>query len=169
MGFGAGMVPKGCGFSLQNRGAGFYLKPGHPNCAGPSQRPYHTIIPGMLTHSDTNELYATISNMGANMQPQGHMQLTVGMIAGGLDPQAAIDMPRFCIQDGTQDGIVSLEDGINDKDLEELKKRGHKMRPRVSGHTRSLFGRAQIIKRDRKTGVLWAGSDGRADGCAIGF
>jgi len=169
MGFGTGIVPAGCGFSLQNRGAGFSLQAGHANVVAPSKRPCHTIIPGMLTHSDTEELYATISNMGANMQPQGHMQLTVGMIAGDLDPQAAIDMPRFCIRDGTQDGTVFLEDGIKDETVQELKNRKHKMKPGVSGHERSLFGRAQIIKRDRKTGVLWAGSDGRADGCAIGF
>jgi gamma-glutamyltranspeptidase/glutathione hydrolase len=71
--------------------------------------------------------------------------------------------------DGTQGGTVALEDGIREEVLEELKQRGHKMRSGVSGHERSVFGRAQIIKRDRKTGVLWAGSDGRADGCAMGF
>jgi gamma-glutamyltranspeptidase/glutathione hydrolase len=168
-GFGAGLVPDACGFSLQNRGAGFSLQAGHPNVVAPSKRPYHTIIPGMLTHSDTGELYATISNMGGDMQPQGHMQLTVDMIAGGLNPQEAVDMPRFCIVGGTQGGIVCFEDGYTEEVLEELKQRGHKMKSGVSGHGRSLFGRAQIIKRDRKTGVLWAGSDGRADGCAMGF
>jgi gamma-glutamyltranspeptidase/glutathione hydrolase len=169
LGFGSGLVPDACGFSLQNRGAGFSLQSGHPNALAPSKRPYHTIIPGMLTHSDTGELYATLSNMGGDMQPQGHMQLTVDMIAGGLDPQAAVDMPRFCILGGTQGGIVVWEDGITEDVLEELKRRGHYMRSGVSGFERSLFGRAQIIKRDRKTGVLWAGSDGRADGCAMGF
>ena len=169
MGFGTGIVPKGCGFTLQNRGFGFTLDRNHPNALAPGKRPYHTIIPGMLTHADTQELYATISNMGGNMQPQGHMQLTVDMLAGGLDPQAAIDQPRFCIADGTQGGVASLESGVDQAVVEELKARGHVLRANLKGHDRSLVGRAQIIKKDRKTGVLWAGSDGRADGCAMGY
>jgi gamma-glutamyltranspeptidase / glutathione hydrolase len=168
-GFGSGLVPEGCGFTLQNRGFGFTLEEGHVNTIGPSKRPYHTIIPGMLTHVDTGELYATLSNMGGHMQPQGHLQLTVSLVAGDLDPQAALDLPRFCILDGFHHGVCYLEDGIPKEVVEELKRRGHKLHPYVSGHERSAFGRAQIIKRDRTTGVLWAGSDGRADGCAMGF
>ena len=88
MGFGSGIVPEGCGFSLQNRGCGFTTNDDkHPNCLGPNKRPYHTIIPGMLTYADTNELYSTLTNMGGHMQPQGHLQLMVDMVAGGLDPQ----------------------------------------------------------------------------------
>jgi gamma-glutamyltranspeptidase/glutathione hydrolase len=169
MGFGTGIVPDGCGFTLQNRGSGFAVEPGHPNVAAPRKRPYHTIIPGMLTYSDTNELHSTLSNMGGNMQPQGHLQLTVAMIAGGLDPQAAIDHPRFCIADGTKDGVVYSEGGVDTKEVDELRSRGHDLHVNVVGHARSVFGRAQIIKRDRKNGVLWAGSDGRADGCAMGY
>jgi gamma-glutamyltranspeptidase/glutathione hydrolase len=169
MGFGTGIVPEGCGFTLQNRGFGFSVEPNHPNIVAPRKRPYHTIIPGMITFSDTNELHSSISNMGGNMQPQGHLQLTVDMIAGGLDPQAAIDLPRFCIADGTKEGTVQLEGGVARKDVEELRRRGHNLHDNVVGHARAIFGRAQIIKRDRNTGVLWAGSDGRADGCAIGY
>jgi gamma-glutamyltranspeptidase / glutathione hydrolase len=168
-GFGTGIVPDGCGFSLQNRGFGFDLvEPGsHPNAVCPSKRPCHTIIPGLLTHADDNDLYATLSNMGGHMQPQGHLQLTVNMLDGNLDPQAAIDQPRFCIADGTRDGVVYLEHGVDEHVVRELQDMGHLIQANITDP--SVFGRAQIIRRNRTTGVLWAGSDGRADGCAMGF
>mmetsp|Transcript_11943 Transcript_11943/g.25262 ORF Transcript_11943/g.25262 Transcript_11943/m.25262 type:complete len:591 (-) Transcript_11943:1377-3149(-) len=168
-GFGTGLVPTNCGFSLQNRGSGFSLDPSHPNSLEPNKRPYHTIIPGMITHSDTGELYASISNMGGYMQPQGQMQLTVDLVAGAVDPQTAVDLPRFCIADGTKNGIAMIEDGVSEDVVEELKSKGHRICSGVSSYSRSVFGRAQIIKKDRNTGVLWAGSDGRADGCAMGY
>jgi gamma-glutamyltranspeptidase/glutathione hydrolase len=168
MGFGTGLVPDGCGFTLQNRGAGFSLDENHPNVIESYKRPYHTIIPAMITHADTDELYATLSNMGGFMQPQGHMQLTVAL-ASGLDPQAAIDQPRFCISDGTHNGTVLIEEGVDDLTIMALLEMGHNMVPNVKGFSRAIFGKAQIIKRERKTGVLWAGSDGRSDGCAVGF
>mmetsp|Transcript_17099 Transcript_17099/g.30702 ORF Transcript_17099/g.30702 Transcript_17099/m.30702 type:complete len:629 (+) Transcript_17099:65-1951(+) len=170
MGFGTGLTPKHCGFTLQNRGAGFSLDPTHPNALAPSKRPYHTIIPALMTHADTDELYATLSNMGGFMQPQGHLQLVVNMLTNGMDPQTAIDAPRFCIPDGTQDGTVFLEDGFHPSTVSEMLRLGHKTKPSVAtGHEREVFGRAQIITRDRATGVLCAGSDGRADGCALGY
>lgn len=169
MGFGTGIVPEGCGFTLQNRGYGFSLDPDHPNAADGRKRPYHTIIPGMITHADTDELHSTLSNMGGYMQPQGHLQLTVGLVAGGLNPQAAVDFPRFCITDGTQNGSVHLESGVQMEEVMELQRRGHDLVPNIMGHDRAVFGRAQIIHRNRTSGVLWAGSDGRADGCAMGY
>lgn len=174
MGFGTGIVPEGCGFGLQNRGGGFHLgdgndgRPPHPNIFEGGKRPYHTILPGMLTHADTGELYATISNMGGNMQPQGHVQLTLAMIDHGLDPQAAIDTPRFCIADGTQGGTVMMEKEVHPSVVRELVERGHTVQNNVDSHDRAVFGRAQIIKR-AENGVWWAGSDGRGDGCAMGY
>mmetsp|Transcript_3264 Transcript_3264/g.6776 ORF Transcript_3264/g.6776 Transcript_3264/m.6776 type:complete len:316 (-) Transcript_3264:10-957(-) len=172
MGFGTGIVPEGCGFTLQNRGFGmavYYGCDDHPNAYAPNKRPYHTILPGMLTWAENDELYATISNMGGNMQPQGHMQLTVSMIDHGLDPQAAIDFPRFCIADGTQNGAVMMEKEIPPSVVRDLVERGHIVLNNIDGHGRAIFGRAQIIRKDPKTGVWWAGSDGRADGCAMGY
>lgn len=170
MGFGSGLVPDNSGFSLQNRGCGFTIDDdNHPNCLAPMKRPYHTIIPGMMTYADTNELHSTLTNMGGHMQPQGHLQLMVDMVAGGLDPQQAIDLPRYCIADGTRDGKIFVEGGVDDTVLEELRNRGHDIQTHVVGHGRAIFGRAQIISKSRENGVYWAGSDGRADGCAIGY
>lgn len=168
-GFGTGLCPEGCGFTLQNRGNGFSLDPNHLNALEPKKRPFHTIIPAMLTYADNDDLYATLSNMGGFMQPQGHMQLTVALVGAGLNPQAAIDMPRFCITDGTHDGVVFIEEGVNEDDIKELRKMNHKMKNNVSGFDRTMFGKAQIIRRDRENGVLWAGSECRADGCAFGY
>jgi gamma-glutamyltranspeptidase/glutathione hydrolase len=170
MGFGTGIVPNGCGFSLQNRAFGFHTNdPGHPNYLEGGKRPFHTIIPGMLTYAESGDLYASLSNMGGFMQPQGHLQLTVNMVARGLDPQTAIDEPRFCIADGTHQGVAFLEPGVTAKTEATLLARGHCLSIEAKGEHRGLFGKAQIIKRDPQTGVLWAGSDGRSDGCAMGY
>ena len=100
------------------------------------------------------------------MQPQGHMQVFAALVDSGLDPQSALDLPRFCIDDGTAGGVVSLEEGIPDEVMADLTARGHQVQ-KVAGWERALFGRGQIILRDPQSGVLCAGSDPRADGLAI--
>jgi gamma-glutamyltranspeptidase / glutathione hydrolase len=165
MGFGTGIVPKGWGFSLQNRGHNFNLDPQHPNVLAPGKRPYHTIIPAMITREADGSLFGPMGVMGGFMQPQGHLQVFLAL-AQGMDPQAALDMPRFCIEDGTASGSVAIEEGILDSTFVELPLRGHPVR-RVTGWERALFGRGQIILRDPLTGELTGGSDPRADGCAV--
>jgi len=188
-GFGTGIVPKGWGFTLQNRGHNFSLVPEHPNCLAPRKRPYHTIIPAMVMRltaknaknlenlsdlgglrGSKNEveetLYASYGVMGGFMQPQGHVQVLSGLHDAGLDPQSALDLPRFCINVEEAGGRVALEEGVPGETYSALKAMGHPVYS-VSGYERALFGRGQVIWRDPETGVLCGGSDSRADGCAM--
>jgi gamma-glutamyltranspeptidase/glutathione hydrolase len=171
MGFGTGIVPAGAagplGFTLQNRGHNFSLDPAHPNALAPGKRPYHTIIPGLLTRAD-GSLFGPFGVMGGFMQPQGHAQVVVAMIDDGADPQAALNRLRFCIGAETAGGNVLLETGLPRGLVEGLAARGHPLTAEVSGYERAVFGRGQIIRREAD-GVLWGGSDPRADGCALGF
>lgn len=166
MGFGTGIVPKGFGFTLQNRGYNFSLDPKHPNALAPNKRPYHTIIPAMATRVSDDSLYACFGVMGGFMQPQGHMQVTVAMIDDGLDPQAALNRPRFNIEPDNSASHVSLEEELPIRTISKLADMGHTVKT-VGGLQRGLFGRGQIIMRNNQTGILCAGSGPRADGCAI--
>lgn len=167
MGFGTGIVPQGWGFTLQNRGNNFVLDPNHPNALAPHKRPYHTIIPGMLTRAD-GSLYAPFGVMGGFMQPQGHLQVVVGLMDDDLDPQAALDRPRFCLSEANPSSKVQVEESLPLETQSALAQMGHEIVP-VSSYARAVFGRGQIIRRDPETGVLCAGSDPRADGCAVGY
>lgn len=180
MGFGTGIVPKGWGFTLQNRGHNFSLDPNHPNALAPRKRPYHTIIPAMVTRLPSprgrgmsegqgegeETLFASYGVMGGFMQPQGHVQVLSALVDDGVDPQAALDRPRFCIDVDESGGRVAIEEGMPDETYSDLEKMGHPVY-RVTSYNRALFGRGQVILCDPETGVLTAGSDPRADGCAM--
>lgn len=173
-GFGTCIIPKGCGFTLQNRGANFFLKEGHPNVIAPRKRPYHTIIPAMITNPSDQSLHTVYGVMGGFMQPQGHVQVLLNMLTFKYDPQAALDAPRFCIGAGMPDQgevgdrTVYLEEGIGDEVVKELKALGHKTEV-LTGYRRGLFGRGQVIRCHMEDGkhVSSAGSDPRGDGAAF--
>ena len=161
MGFGTGIVPRGCGFTLQNRGAGFSHETGHPNQLAPRKRPYHTIIPALATDADTGQLRATFGVMGGMMQPQGHLQVATSLFHDDVDPQAALDRPRFQLAAGSSTGDVLLESGM-EAVADDLRARGHRVSVVAHG-----FGRGQIIQRASDDQRLWwAGSDPRGDGYA---
>ncbi len=165
MGFGSGIVARGTGVFLQNRGANFVLDAAHPNALAGGKRPYHTIIPGMILKEGA--FYATFGVMGGFMQPQGHVQVVSALLDDGLDPQRALDRPRWCLEAGTADSTLALEEGLPVATMAALASRGHRVRP-VVGLDRALFGCGQIITRDAE-GVLTGGSDPRKDGLAVGF
>jgi gamma-glutamyltranspeptidase / glutathione hydrolase len=174
MGGGSGLVVPGTGVLLQNRAALFRLDPGHPNALEGGKRPYHTIIPGMLTRK--GELFASFGVMGGVMQPQGHLQVLVNLVDLGLNPQQALDVPRFCLNVqkgkgvGAEDpgGEVYLEKGFSFDDLAALRRKGHHVSP-IQGRDRIVFCGGQIIQRNLDRCVLIGGSDPRKDGCALGW
>jgi gamma-glutamyltranspeptidase/glutathione hydrolase len=166
MGFGTGIVAKGAGLFLQNRGALFNLEADHPNVLAPGKRPYHTIIPAMATKD--GELWASFGVMGGFMQPQGHFQVISALLDDNLNPQEALNRPRWLLNKGTGDSALWLEEGIPLATMARLAEMGHRVRP-VSGYMRAHFGDGQIIRRDAETGVLYGGSDPRKDGLTAAF
>jgi gamma-glutamyltranspeptidase / glutathione hydrolase len=167
MGFGTGIVAEGTGVFLQNRGACFDLEEGHPNCAVGGKRPYHTIIPAMSVDAN-GDLYAAFGVMGGFMQPQGHFQVMSAMLDDDLNPQEALNRPRWCLESGRGDSVLALEEGIPLKTMAALAEMGHNVRP-ISGRGRSLFGDGHIIHRDPGSGVLLGGCDPRKDGTVAAY
>jgi gamma-glutamyltranspeptidase/glutathione hydrolase len=162
MGFGSGLVAGTTGIALQNRGAGFVLDPQHPNACAPRKRPYHTIIPGLATRPD-GSLYACFGVMGGHMQPQGHLQLMVNLRVHGMDPQRALDAPRWQV---TPQGRIGLEPWFGNTVRQSLASRGHTLVPTDTPLSAASFGGGQLIAITRE-GVRVGGSDPRKDGCVV--
>jgi len=160
-GFGSGVTAGTTGVQLQNRGANFSLEPGHPNEVAPGKRPFHTIIPGFITRH--GQAWSSFGVMGGFMQPQGHLQVGLNMVEFGMDPQAALDAPRFYWQN---DKLVAFESTMPLETQLELARRGHALPPKDK---QFHYGGGQVIVRDPETGVLIGGSEPRKDGCAIGW
>jgi len=162
MGFGSGVVVPDTGISLQNRGAGFVLEPGHPNLVGPGKRPFHTIIPGFLM--ENGKPLMSFGVMGGPMQAQGHVQMTVRLRDYHQNPQAASDAPRWRV---LGDNRVAVETALPLETVQALEARGHHI-SREPPETAFGFGGAQLILR-MPDGHYCAGSDHRKDGQAVGF
>ena len=164
-GFGSSIVADGTGIFLQNRGANFSLDPAHPNALQPGKRPYHTIIPGLALRD--GRLWASFGVMGGFMQPQGHFQVISALVDDDVNPQVALDRPRFCLRDGTPGSTLALEEGLPSATIARLTAMGHPVDV-VSGFARGAFGSGQIILRDAH-GVLYGGSDPRKDGLVAAY
>jgi gamma-glutamyltranspeptidase/glutathione hydrolase len=158
-GFGSGVVVPGTGISLQNRGSGLVLTPGHPNEVAPRKRPYHTIIPGFVTRA--GKALMSFGLMGGTMQPQGHAQLMVRMADYGQGPQAAIDGPRFRIVQGMEVNFEDFPKAV----LQDLAQRGHKVVELEPGYMD--FGCSQIAYKI-DDGYI-AASDSRRDSLPVGY
>lgn len=153
--FGSGIVLPGYGINLNDRGAGFSLNPELDDYLAPRKKPYHTIIPGFLTHE--GEAVGPFGVMGAYMQPQGHVQVIMNTVDWLLNPQTALDAPRWQWIAGKE---IWLESSVAPEIVEDLRRRGHEVRVREDDTT---FGRGEIIWRD-SNGVLAGATEPRADG-----
>ena len=162
MGFGSGIVAEGTGICLQNRGALFSLDPDHRNCIAPKKRPYHTIIPAMVTKDDA--LAICFGVMGGFMQPQGQVQVLCNLLDHGMTPQAALDAPRF-LYDVADRGPTHVETAMPQITVEALRARGQRLRV----HNDAGYGGGQVIHVDPDSGAYIAGSEPRNDGCAMAW
>ena len=170
-GFGSGLSAPGTGFGIQNRGCLFALDPNHANKLEPGKRPFHTIIPAMVTRG--GKPFFTFGVMGGDMQPQGHVQVLVNLLDFGMNVQAAGEAPRVeHVGSATptgkpgaaNGGTIKAEPGIPEAVVKELQRRGHTVeRVKVNG------GGFQGILIDPKTGVLHGGTEARKDGMAVGY
>ncbi len=169
--FGSQVVPGDVGFVMQNRGQLFALDEHHLNRLEPHKRPFHTIIPAMVTKD--GRPWLSFGVMGGDMQPQGHVQVLVNMIDFGMNVQEAGDFGRVrhngspeptgepAASDG---GKVTVESGITDETIAILKSRGHNV-----ARSRGDFGGYQAIMIDWDHNTLRGGTEARKDGCAVGY
>jgi gamma-glutamyltranspeptidase/glutathione hydrolase len=164
MGFGSGVVLPEWGLSLQNRGHAFSLDPASPNCVAPRKRPFHTIIPGFLTKDGLPQM--SFGVMGANMQPQGHLQTLLRMLVYRQNPQAACDAPRWRFNQGLS---INVEATMPSATTLELRERGHQIE--VIHDSYQDFGAGQFIwcLGDPAVEGYVAASDPRRDGQAAGY
>ena len=167
MGFGSGCVEPEFGVSLQNRGHAFATRAGGHNPANlvaPGKRPFHTIIPAFLTKD--GQPVMSYGVMGANMQPQGHVQTLVRMLDYQQNPQAACDAPRWRYNEGL---VINVESAMDPHTVKGLQALGHQME--VINDSYQDFGSGQFIWRmgDPKVQGYVAASDSRRDGLVAGF
>jgi gamma-glutamyltranspeptidase / glutathione hydrolase len=161
MGFGSGLVVPGTGIALQNRGADFSLDPEHENALQGGKKTYHTIIPGFLTKG--KEAVGPFGVMGGYMQPQGHVQVIMNTIDFQLNPQVALDAPRWQWVEGKK---VVVEHNFPQHIAQALARKGHEIQVSIDS---GVFGRGQIIWRDPETGVLAGGTESRTDGAVAAY
>jgi gamma-glutamyltranspeptidase / glutathione hydrolase len=157
-GFGSGILAERSGVMLQNRGFGFRVERGHPNCIAPHKRPMHTIIPGMLMKD--GQAVMPFGVMGGHYQPMGHSWFLANFLEYGLDIQEAIDLPRLL----PLGGKLQIERGIPPDVVDRLARMGHDPELVERPH-----GGGQAIWIDRDRGCLVAGSEPRKDGLALGY
>jgi gamma-glutamyltranspeptidase / glutathione hydrolase len=159
--FGSGVVVKGAGFALQNRGGLFTLEVGHPNVLVPRKRPFHTIIPAFMEKGD---IHIGFGIMGGANQPLAHAQFVSNLVDYNMNIQAALEFPRFTVTSGTVTCDLFIESRIKPNVLDALRSKGHNLT--VRQEYSAVMGRGQAVLHNSKTKMNFAASDPRADGIA---
>jgi gamma-glutamyltranspeptidase/glutathione hydrolase len=159
--FGSGIVVRGMGFVLQDRGALFSLDPQSPNALAPRKRPFHTIIPAFMEHGDQHVGFGI---MGGANQPLAHAQFVSNVVDYGMNIQEALETARFTVSPERGCNIV-IESRVPLEVRQRLSSMGHRLDVRREYTT--AMGRGQAVLHDSKTKVNYGGSDARADGAAV--
>ncbi|KAM7306062.1 piwi-like protein 1 [Ixodes scapularis] len=169
-----------------SRASSFVGVEGHPNCVGPLKKPYHTLMPVMITETHSCDWVANIGSLGGYAQPHAILQVLLGMMELGLNPQEAVERPRFMIGDGPSvhpDSAIDLEDGLSPEVIQGLEERGHRLGCTLRGARRRNMGSAHVITRgswwrrvrgpasyaEGRDVFLWFGSDPRGDAAAMAY
>ena len=169
-GFGSGIIVPDTGIALQNRGSSFSLDKNHPNYLEPNKRPFHTLIPGMVTNTKNNNLKYCYGVMGGMQQAQGHFQVLSNLIDKNHSPQLALDMPRFSVipwddeEKDVKKDTVLLESIFDNSVIDQIKNYGHKI---IVNDPSPMFGGGQVIETNGN--IMIAGSEPRKDGQAVGL
>lgn len=165
MGFGSGIMPKGTGFVLQNRGAYFSLDPAHHNALKPGKRTFHTLCAAMAEKD--GEFQFSAGTMGGDIQPQIHFQMITSLVDAGMDPQLVLDKPRWAFPFTIYEkpGDLKAESGLY-REINEF--RNMPFRIQQVEDMSSQFGHAQIVQKN-SFGVVVGGSDPRGDGISVGL
>ncbi|KAM7312620.1 glutathione hydrolase-like YwrD proenzyme [Ixodes scapularis] len=175
------------GFPVHTRGAAFNTLPGHPNCVGPRKKPYHTLMPVVVTDSSSGRLLAVMGSQGGSMSPQALLQVILSIVDLGLDPQEAVSKLRIkmgSVKLATHpDDPLTAEEGMDPILIESLKSRGHRFRDGLGGAGGSYWGHISVITTDEcrngrnkephrarpSCSVLWCGTDPRCDASAMTY
>ena len=150
------------GCTLSTRIEMFNCEDGHPNVVEPGKRPRTTLINYII--SKNGQPVMTVGCPGGDNQAQANVQLMLNVILFGMDPQQAVEAPRFATQSNVNSfyphiyhpGRLDLEQGIPETTAEELRAMGHKI-----ARTVDCGMGATVSARDPQTGYLSTGADPR--------
>lgn len=164
--FGSGLVLPGSGINWQNRGCSFSLDAAARNPIGPGRKPFHTLNPAMAHLADGRTL--VYGNMGGDGQPQSQSAVFSRIVNMGMNPQAAIDAPRWLLGRtwGQSSDSLKVEARFPAETVLALRSQGHQVDV-LQAYDESMGHAGAIVLHP--DGLYEGGSDPRSDGAAVGW